>query len=226
MSVYLDAQRLLTIRCTLRKMLQRRGYTVPRSVCEETLEDVEARYLQHMQSAEGGSEADMNQFAFYAQRPSVEGSTETIAVFFPNITIPTNLGIGPIRHYVSVMKGEECKVGIFVVCGGLTSPAVSQLRELENQQVYITAFNENELLVDIYEHEKVPRHELLTPGEKDELLIRLKITPRQLPEMQRHDPMARYLGLRVGDVVRIRRVSATAAFEWYYRIVVNSEDFD
>jgi DNA-directed RNA polymerase I, II, and III subunit RPABC1 len=82
------------------------------------------------------------------------------------------------------------------------------------------------LLVDIYEHDKVPRHVLLSSAEKADVLRQFKASERQLPEMQRHDPMARYLGLVVGDVVRIHRVSPTVGHDVYYRIVVNSEDFD
>lgn len=142
------------------------------------------------------------------------------------MTIHTNLGIAPIRSYVSTMKERGCVSAILVVCGSLTSPAVSMLRELESQSLFIAAFNESDLLVDIYEHEKVPLHEPLSADEKAAVLAQFKISGKQLPEMQRHDPMARYLGLKVGDVVRIRRVSPTTGFDLYYRIVVNSEDFN
>jgi DNA-directed RNA polymerase I, II, and III subunit RPABC1 len=224
MSVYLEAHRFYTIRCTLRKMLRRRGYTLPVDVESETPERVEQLYLSSLlPDMDGGSvtDAELYYMSFYA----IKGD-DVLAVFFPNVTIHTNLGIAPIRSYVSTMKERGCSSAIIVVCGSLTSPAVSMLRELEGQNLFITAFNECELLVDIYEHEKVPLHEPLSAADKAAVLAQWKLTGRQLPEMQRHDPMARYLGLKVGDVVRIRRVSPTTGFDLYYRIVVNSEDFN
>lgn len=220
--MYLETQRLYTVRCTLQKMLQRRGYTVPPDLVSETPDTIEKHYLAMlMHDADGGGDAELHYMSFYATR-----GDDVLAVFFPNMTIHTNLGIAPIRSYVSTMKERGCVSAILVVCGSLTSPAVSMLRELESQSLFIAAFNESDLLVDIYEHEKVPLHEPLSADEKAAVLAQFKISGKQLPEMQRHDPMARYLGLKVGDVVRIRRVSPTTGFDLYYRIVVNSEDFN
>jgi DNA-directed RNA polymerase I, II, and III subunit RPABC1 len=223
MSTYLHTQRLLTMRCTLRKMLERRGYAVPAEVCEETLQSVEEQFFA-VNPGDGseGEEQQLTHMHFIVTKPS----GDKLCVFFANNTLRSNLGIAPIRLYVSFMRDRQCDYALLVIYGTLTSPAVSMLRELEGQRVYLTAFNENELMVDIYEHEKVPRHEVLTVAEKAALLASLHITAKQLPEMQRHDPMARYLGLKVGDVVRIRRVSPTVGFDVYHRIVVNSEDFD
>lgn len=222
MSTYLHTQRLLTMRGTVRKMLQRRGYTVPVEVCNETLQSVEEVFFAAPVESGEGEEQQLMHMHFVATKPS----GEALCVFFANNALRSNLGIAPIRLYVTFMRERQCDHAILVIYGSLTSPAVSMLRELEGQGLYLTAFNENELMVDIYEHEKVPLHEVLTAAEKASLLASLRITTKQLPEMQRHDPMARYLGLKVGDVVRIRRVSPTVGFDVYHRIVVNSEDFD
>ena len=82
----------------------------------------------------------------------------------------------------------------------------------------IEYFREAELLVDITEHKLVPRHIVLTPQEKDELLLRYKLKPSQLPRIQLQDPMARYLGLNHGQVVKIVRPSETAGRYITYRI--------
>lgn len=226
LSVVSQAQRLFTIRCTLRKMLQRRGYTVPVALLEETEEQIEDAVARGVEG-EGEEEAALMHLHFTATRPVTGSSTSSsLMVFFPNITMRTNLGVAPIRTIATIMSRSQCVSGILVVASGLTSPANAQLRDLETQGILLAAFGENELLFDIYEHEKVPRHVLLSAEEKAALLQQYKLSERQLPEMQRHDPMARYLGLAVGDVVRIHRVSPTVGHDVYYRIVVNSEDFD
>lgn len=220
-STFALVHRLFTVRQTLTKMLQRRGYTVPANVANDTHALFESRWLD----AHASGQSDTPDLSFTVEKEKDTG-TELLMVFFPGEAAGANLGIAPIREYIENMDEKKCVNAIIVVSEGLTSPAVTMLRELELKGYFISAFTEVELLVDIYEHHKVPLHVLLTAPEKAELLESLKIEEDLLPKLQRHDPMARYLGLKVGDVVRIHRVSMTVGHDVYYRVVVDSEDFD
>lgn len=72
----------------------------------------------------------------------------------------------------------------------------------------------------ILDHELVPKHILLTKEEKKQLLKQLKIQPEQLPWIRASDPVAKLIGAKPGDIVKIIRKSPTAGETVAYRFVV------
>ncbi|MDH5376603.1 MAG: DNA-directed RNA polymerase subunit H, partial [Candidatus Bathyarchaeota archaeon] len=44
---------------------------------------------------------------------------------------------------------------------------------------------------DIFEHELVPKHEILTSKERETLLTQYRIEPYQLPQIKASDPTAK-----------------------------------
>jgi DNA-directed RNA polymerase subunit H len=74
--------------------------------------------------------------------------------------------------------------------------------------------------LDVTKHVLVPKHEIISESEKEELLKRYGITLRQLPRIFMNDPAIKHLNPKIGDVVRIRRKSVTAGETEYYRVVV------
>jgi DNA-directed RNA polymerase I, II, and III subunit RPABC1 len=78
----------------------------------------------------------------------------------------------------------------------------------------------NNLVINITQHFLVPKHEKITEDEVKKLMMELYITNRlNLPIMLKTDPIARYLDLSSGDVVRITRFSPTSGEYFSYRVV-------
>ena len=115
------------------------------------------------------------------------------------------------------MKDAKADSGIIVISGQLTSQAKQKMIDI-NYELQVECFNISELMVNITEHSYVPKHILLTKEEKKMLLKRYKIKEHQLPKILTTDPVAKYLGLKKGDVVKIIRDSETAGKYVTYRI--------
>jgi DNA-directed RNA polymerase I, II, and III subunit RPABC1 len=117
------------------------------------------------------------------------------------------------------MHREKVKRAILIINGKFSNFAKQTLAEVSADFV-IEHFLENELLVDITEHELVPEHVVLKDEDKAALLARYKLKEAQLPRIQLGDPIARFYGMQRGQVVKIIRPSETAGRYVTYRIVV------
>jgi len=73
---------------------------------------------------------------------------------------------------------------------------------------------------NIFNHTLVPKHEILSEEEAEELLKKYKIKPYHLPKIKDTDPAVKALGAKPGDIIKIIRKSPTAGEAVYYRFVV------
>ena len=105
--------------------------------------------------------------------------------------------------------------GILVTQASITPAALRIISSV--LPLRIETFQETDLLVNITHHELVPKHVLLSAEEKKKLLERYRLKESQLPRIQTGDPVAKYLGLRRGQVVKIIRKSETAGRYASYR---------
>lgn len=68
----------------------------------------------------------------------------------------------------------------------------------------------------------IPKHELLTREEVTQVLAAYNSSPSQLPYILSTDPVAKEIGAKPGDLVRVSRKSETAGASVYYRYVVEA----
>lgn len=74
--------------------------------------------------------------------------------------------------------------------------------------------------VEVFKHELVPEHILLSREEAEEVCKKYRVKPYQLPYIKASDPAAKSLGAKPGDVVKVIRKSPTAGIAIAYRYVV------
>ena len=99
---------------------------------------------------------------------------------------------------------------------------IAALNSLWNDsQIYASVINIKRLQFNILKHVQVPKHEILTLEEQEELFRMHNIqTLADLPSISRYDPVALVLCMRPGMVCRITRKSKTSVSTFYYRACV------
>ncbi|MAS89543.1 MAG: DNA-directed RNA polymerase subunit H [Thaumarchaeota archaeon] len=70
------------------------------------------------------------------------------------------------------------------------------------------------------DHVFVPKHEILTKKEAEQVLENFNCNPTDLPFIFVNDPAILGLGVKPGDMIKISRTSGTAGESIYYRYVV------
>lgn len=132
-----------------------------------------------------------------------------------------NVGLKQLRDYMQHLVNGSYYSGIMVCIKPMTGMALRLLRSSSNMDEGpkggVEVFVEQDLLVNITKHELVPKHVVLSREEKAQLLQRYRLKETQLPRIQITDPVAKYLGLRRGQVVKIIRKSETAGRYASYR---------
>jgi len=130
-----------------------------------------------------------------------------------------SVGIKQMRTFVQHLASNNFKNGILITAVAPSGPALKIIPAVAAEH-RVECFVEQDLLVNITHHELVPQHIPLSKEERKQLLLRYRLKDTQLPRIQVGDPVARYLGLKRGQVVKIIRKSETAGRYASYRLCV------
>jgi DNA-directed RNA polymerase I, II, and III subunit RPABC1 len=125
------------------------------------------------------------------------------------------MGIKTVRTFAQHIDQKNFFTGILITAAPVSAACYKLAATVAPRIIEI--FNESDLVVNITMHELVPKHVVLSKEEKQKLLERYRLKESQLPRIQLSDPVARYLGLRRGQVVKIVRRSTTAGRYASYR---------
>nr|WRJ69585.1 DNA-directed RNA polymerase subunit Rpb5 [Oceanusvirus sp.] len=178
---------------TAREMLADRGYAVTDSVG-----DVEVAEMAREKQTFGVDAADRVSVVFHTPVQSVKKQD----VFS---------SAGDVGHIVLVVNTKTS-------AKPNNSTAKSLESEASSRNITLDIFTLKEMQYNVSKHILVPEHRLLTKEATEDVFKNMCIKNRfQLPAIASTDPMARYLGLKHGDVIRIKRPSPTAGVSIAYR---------
>lgn len=115
----------------------------------------------------------------------------------------------------------------FIVILGDYPPSITLQALQQKDQVlsgsngFLQLFLARELMYNPSKHFLVPKHEKMSDSDVQHLMEELQLKNKtQLPFIQKSDKMARWLGLKPGDVVKITRYSETSGEYFYYRTCI------
>ncbi|XP_030371595.1 DNA-directed RNA polymerases I, II, and III subunit RPABC1-like [Scaptodrosophila lebanonensis] len=203
-------QNLWRIRKTMAQMVHDRGYLVSSNEKDQTLEEFSAEFGRYPVSEKKPLRSDLTMMVAHIDDPK-----DVILVYFSD---DIKVGIKTIRDCVTRMNTADIFHAILIIRSRMTPTARMSLQELPRYRMEY--FTERELMYNITEHEMVPKHIALTEAEKSELLAHYKVKMSQLMRITTTDVVARYYGLKKGQVVKIIRSSETAGRYISYRAVV------
>ncbi|CAM6124354.1 unnamed protein product [Calypogeia fissa] len=188
--------RLYLIRRTVLQMLRDRGYQVGDMEIAMSREDFRQKFGSNIKRTE-----------LETVRPKIANPTDQIFVFFPE---EVKVGVSVIKRYAEIMKEHKVKLAILVLQQKLTLYGRQSISEMSGKY-RIEVFQETELLVNIKDSVLVPEHHILTDDEKKTIMASFNASSAQMPRLLEDDPVARYFGLKKGQMVKIVRRGQNAA---------------
>jgi len=88
--------------------------------------------------------------------------------------------------------------------------------KFENVEVFVI----NKLQINPTKHDLVPKHELVPKNKEDEVLTLFNCTKKDLPKiLSSVDPIAKYYGMKPGNICKITRKSEQTGAQIFYRHV-------
>lgn len=140
-----------------------------------------------------------------------EMMSDTVNVYFnPNCKefvcvkndVEDKVNVDSVRGFLSFLNKCFVTHGI-IVCKQQTSNQV--LKEIAGINVELEIFSFSQLYTDIAEHYLVPKHVLLTREQALEVRKAFESPFGLYPKINYSDPMARYVGAKCGDLIKIIR---------------------
>lgn len=197
--------------------------------------DISLKHVAEMMSARGASDEDVSRFLeeasdvpknrFYSDSVVLHIGTSICVIYILNKNVKDFWKTIKDISAGELVEEYECNNFILVTMDKPTT-ANSNAIELMNTELgklggKMENFLMKELRYNPARHILVPKHEKITDDDVKGLLEKHMLkSPFQLPHISKSDIMARYLGLRHGDVVRITRINDTSGSYFYYRCCI------
>jgi len=176
-------------------------------------------------------EVDIDRQEFYNENNIIEFNTDDTTIIFAltkkmrqDIIEQLKKSKSNIDSFVNAYNG---KYNIILIFGNdiLTTPTITQLnlidKVLQKKKGMLQFFQLNELQFNPTQHQLVPPHRKLSNEEATEIMNKYLIKSKlQMPIILKTDVIAKWHGLKQGDIVEIIRYNENSGKSYYYRCCI------
>lgn len=188
-------RRLFRVKVQQVKMMERRGFDISRErpLLDWTYEQFAQFYTDYANTT--GISVRQALMGLYQR----EGELALVA-FVENTAKTRQLGVEPVRGFISLFTQNHCTQGILISQQPLSKDAGDELNATTVN--FVQHFLESELAYNVLEHYLQPKFEVIPEAETARFLEEQKLVPAKMPIIKATDPISKYLGLTKGTIVR------------------------
>ena len=146
-------------------------------------------------------------------------SNKLIVKYVINLKLRTAFLITLVDDIITTLNEDDTLIII-------VKDKINNIEPLENilesyydkYNIFVQIFWIDKLQINITQHSLVPKHEIINDIEKNKILKEWNLTSfNQLPVILSKDPVAKYIGMKKGNICKITRSSETAGIYHSYR---------
>ena len=173
-------------------------------------------------------EVDIDREEFYNDKNVIEFQTSNTTLIFAltkklrkNIIDELKIGENSIDSFIQRYNDKKNIILIFNN-DTISMPVLSQLNKydklFQKNGGILQFFQIKQLMFNPTKHEFVPEHVKLTDAEAQDIMKKYMIKSKlQMPIILHNDIIAKWLGLKQGDIVKIKRYNDNSGVSFYYR---------
>lgn len=177
-------------------------------------------------------EVDIDREEFYNDKNVIEFNTSHSTIIFAltkklRKNILEELKEFAAEDIANFASRYNNKMNVIIVFNNdtISTPIAVQLNRydkmLQKKGGGLQYFHVKNLLFNPTRHVLVPKHTKLSNDEVTEMMDKYLIKGKiQMPYIIHNDPIAKWLGLKQGDVVKIERYNENSGLSYYYRVCV------
>jgi DNA-directed RNA polymerase subunit H (RpoH/RPB5) len=177
-------------------------------------------------------EVDIDREEFYNDKNVIEFHTTNTTIVFAltkklRKTILEELKELAADDIMNFVSRYNNKMNIVLVFSNdtISTPIMAQLNRydklLQKKGGTLQYFHIKNLLFNPTKHVLVPKHTKISGDDVTEMMEKYMIKSKiQIPYILHNDPIAKWLGLKQGDVIKIDRMNENSGLSYYYRVCV------
>lgn len=177
-------------------------------------------------------EVDIDREEFYMDKNVLEFHTSNTTIIFAltkkvRRSILEELRLVANTDIMNFVEKYNNKMNIILIFNNdtISTPIIVQLNRydkmLQKKGGSLQYFHIKNLLFNPTKHQLVPKHIKLSNDEVTELMEKYMIKGKaQMPYILHNDTIAKWLGLKQGDIVKIQRFNENSGVSYYYRVCV------